>query len=123
MAGNHGNGPTTLETVCTTRNLARQYLTKIFSTLAKADIITPIRGKRGGYLLSRDPSEISILEILETVEGPITLNLCQATPPKCDNTSCPLRPVWAELQEVIRGRLSRITLADCLNGKQTPAMA
>ncbi len=119
LAERHGQGPITLGAVCEARGLPRQYLTKIFSSLAKADIITPIRGKKGGYTLSRSPSDISILEVIETIEGPIWLNLCQHEPPKCDEADCLLRPVWTELQQVIRERLAKMSLADCLgNGRK-----
>ena len=114
LARHHGDGPVTLATICRERDLSSQYLTKIFSLLARADIVTPIRGKHGGYVLSRDPSQITVLEVIETVEGPIALNFCQHTPPKCDQEDCRLREVWTELQEVVRGKLGEVTMADCL---------
>lgn len=106
----YGEGPITLQTIAETRGLSRQYLAKLFLQLAKADLVTAIRGKNGGYVLARAPSEITLLEVIEAVEGPLALNFCQHDPPKCEEVGCPLRPVWAELQEVIRGRLSRVTL-------------
>ena len=114
LARHYGDGPVTLATICRERDLSRQYLTKIFSLLARADIVTPIRGKHGGYVLSRDPSQITVLEVIETVEGPIALNFCQHTPPKCDQEDCRLREVWTELQTIVRGKLGKVTMADCL---------
>jgi len=110
----YGGTPVTLEKVCTRRGLPKQYLVKIFSLLTKADLITPVRGKKGGYLLSRDPASISVLEVIEAVEGPIALNLCQHDVPKCEEIDCPLRPVWTKLQKYVRRELGAVSLADCL---------
>jgi len=106
--------PVTLDRICARRDLPKQYLVKIFSSLTKADLITPVRGKKGGYLLSRPPDAISVLEVIEAVEGPITLNLCQYEVPRCDLTDCPLRPVWAKLQRIMRRELGAVSLTDCL---------
>lgn len=114
LAEQYGRGPVTLATVCEGRELPKQYLTKIFASLAKADIVTPIRGKRGGYVLSRDPGEITLLNVLEAVEGPLALNYCQHSPAKCDNVECQVRPVWADLQRIFRDRLAAVKLSDCL---------
>lgn len=116
LAEEYGQGPVTLDTVCARRDLPKQYLVKIFSSLTKADLITPIRGKKGGYLLARDPAGISVLEVVEAVEGPIALNLCQFEVPKCDEKDCPLRPVWTKLQKIVRKELGAVTLDDCLHG-------
>ena len=116
LAEEHGHGPITLDTVCARRDLPKQYLVKIFASLSKADLITPIRGKKGGYLLSREPKDISVLEVVEAVEGPIALNLCQHELPKCDAVDCRIRPVWARLQKSVREELGGLSLAYCING-------
>lgn len=114
LARHYGQGPVTLSMICADRELPKQYLTKIFASLAKADIVTPLRGKHGGYVLARSPGEISLLEIIEAVEGPLSLNYCQHTPPKCDRVTCKIRPIWTELQQVLRDKLSAMHLSDCL---------
>jgi len=116
LAENGGmNGPVTLARICEERKLPRQYLAKIFGTLARAGLVTPIRGKRGGYELGRPAEEITILDVIEAVEGPIALNFCQHSPPKCDNPRCALRPLWNELQKLLRERLGSVTLAACVD--------
>ncbi|MGA2264824.1 MAG: Rrf2 family transcriptional regulator [Phycisphaerae bacterium] len=114
LAERDGKGPVTLETICSQRELPRQYLVKIFSLLTKAGIIMPVRGKRGGYLLARAADSITLLEIIEAIEGPVALNFCQRTPSQCDRLDCVLRPIWSELQEDIRSRLGSVTLASCV---------
>ena len=116
LADHDGNAPVTLATICEKRDLSRQYLAKIFGTLVRAGLIRAVRGKNGGYLLARSPDEISILDVIEAVDGPMALNFCQHTPPKCDETDCPLRPVWADLQETVTARLGGLTLRALVDG-------
>jgi len=117
LTHHYGEGPITLDTVCNEADLPKQYLTKIFGALAKVNLITPIRGKRGGYMLSRNPEAVTLLDIIEAVEGPIVLNFCQHVPPQCENLDCRIRPVWTELQEIMRTKLSAITMADAIAEK------
>ena len=114
LAQHYGQGPVTLESICSRRELPRQYLTKIFAALTKAGLITPIRGKGGGYVLGRTPTTISLLQVIEAVEGPLVLNLCQHEPSKCEDVGCKIRPVWADIQATLRSKLGSVSLAVCL---------
>jgi Rrf2 family protein len=116
LASRYNQGPITLDTICARRKLPKQYLTKIFSMLVRVGIVSPIRGKGGGYILARDPATITLLEIVEAVEGPVFLNFCQQIPCQCDEVSCAIRPVWNELQETVRQKLSQVRISDCLAG-------
>ena len=115
LAEEYGGGPIALQAICDRRELPKEYLVKIFSSLARSGLITPLRGKNGGYTLSRDPKEITLLQVIEAIEGPIALNHCQQTPSQCDRTDCPIRSLWAELQQTVRHKLGGMTLADCAN--------
>lgn len=118
LAERYGEGLATLDAVCAQRDLPKQYLTKIFAQLARADLVTAVRGKNGGYRLARPPDQITALEIVEAVEGPIILNFCQHKPPQCERKGCRVRPVWAELQKAIRDKLSSLSLRDCLGSTE-----
>ena len=80
LAEQYGQGPVTLNAVCDERHLPKQYLSKLFASLAKADLVTPIRGKRGGYVLTRDPKGITLLEVIEAIEGALGAELLPARP-------------------------------------------
>lgn len=123
LAERFGEGPVTLDTICAQRDLPKQYLTKIFAQLARSGLVMPVRGKGGGYMLARVPKSITLLEIIESVEGPLVLNLCQHEPPKCDDHLCRIRDVWSDLQKIVRTRLSETTLGDCLRDPAAPASA
>jgi len=112
LAERYGQGPVPIDEICRTRCLPKQYLTKIFALLTRADLVSPLRGKGGGYVLARDPKDITLLAVVEAVEGPLALNLCLHTPPKCERHECRVRPLWAEIQESVRRVLSSKSLAE-----------
>ena len=120
LAEQYGQGPVTLDTICAVRSLSKQYLTKIFASLARANLVVPIRGKHGGFTLARDPSQITLLEVIEAVEGPIVMNFCQHVPSKCERVDCTVRPIWADVQKLVRGKLSSVTLKDCAQQNNQP---
>lgn len=112
LARRFGEGPVPLDTICADRDLPKQYLTKIFASLTRAGLLTPVRGKRGGYMLSRAPREISVLEVIEAVQGPLALNFCTQDPPQCHEENCPFHDMWADLQQRVRSALSSKTFAN-----------
>lgn len=116
LAQRHNQGPVTLGMICDDdKRLSREYLARVFGMMARAGIVRPIRGKNGGYVLSREPEDISLLDIIESVEGPQALNICQNNPPLCEHTEiCKVHKVWTELQEVFTRKLSGVKLSDCI---------
>jgi Rrf2 family protein len=73
LAEHYGQGLLQMKDISRQQNIPLQYLGQIFNLLVKADIIKSVRGKNGGYQLSRTPSLITALEILEILEGGIEL--------------------------------------------------
>ena len=82
------------------------FLAKIISQLSIAGLLHTSRGARGGVTLARAPQEITLLEVIEAIDGPIMLNECVNGTGTCTfDDECPLRPVWCEAQEELVGRL------------------
>ena len=104
LATRYGQGPVPLAEICRIRRLegSKDYMTKIFALLSRSGIVRAIRGKGGGYVLARDPGDVTLLQVIEAIEGPLAINLCQYDPPRCDELDCPVRPVWDEIQQNIR---------------------
>jgi len=100
-----------MDEICKEADLPKQYLVKIFAMLARADLVRPMRGKHGGYLLARSPDDICLLEVIEAVEGPLALNFCQHDPPQCDDEACPARETWAELQQTFKEKLAQVKIS------------
>lgn len=82
------------------------FLAKIVSQLSVAGLLQTSRGARGGVSLARTPRDISLLEVIEAIDGPIFLNECVADGANCVfSDDCPLRPVWCDAQADLVQRL------------------
>lgn len=94
------------------QNIPPSFLAKIVSQLSIAGLLHTSRGARGGVTLARDPSEISLLEVIEAIDGPIRLNECVGENGSCTfDEGCPLRPVWCEAHEQLVSRLKGTNFA------------
>lgn len=82
------------------------FLAKIISQLSIAGLLHTSRGARGGVTLAREPKDITLLEVIEAIDGPIQLNECIGEDASCAfDGECPLRPVWCEAQKELVARL------------------
>ena len=83
------------------------FLAKIVSQLSVAGLLQTSRGARGGVSLARPPEQISLLEVVEAIDGPIYLNECVADSGGACTFSedCPMRPVWCDVQVELISRL------------------
>jgi Rrf2 family protein len=84
--------------------IPEDFLAKILKTLANGRLVTAVRGAHGGYRLAQPATEISFLDIIEAIEGPVQLNICLADPVKgkepCGmSSSCTMHSVWREGQD------------------------
>ena len=71
-----------------------------------AGLLHTSRGARGGVTLAREPKEITLLEVVEAIDGPIQLNECVGENSSCTfDNDCPLRPVWCDAQDELVKRL------------------
>lgn len=104
------------------REIARQmevpedFLAKILKTLVDQGLVKSARGPHGGYALGRSPVDISFLDVIEAVEGPIALNVCLDGDDTCGRSStCTMVSVWKAGQERMldvyrQAKLSELTL-------------
>ncbi len=88
------------------------FLGKIAQQLSHAGIIQITKGAKGGYRLARPASEISLLQVVEAVEGPLDLNLCLIHEDSCNRTAfCAVHEVWRESQAGLKKTLGSADLA------------
>ncbi len=93
--------------------IPRSYLPKIVLILSTKGFVRTERGKMGGLRLAVDPAKITLLDILEAVEGPLSFNRCALYPEECPHGSvCPLGLAWDHVQEVFANELRKITVKD-----------
>ncbi|MEN3044875.1 MAG: Rrf2 family transcriptional regulator [Candidatus Hydrothermales bacterium] len=91
------------------------FLTKILQRLKKKGIIKSFKGKNGGFYLLKNPREINILEIIEIMQGPISLNLCAVDKRKCKLSNvCSLHPLWLEMRKNIERELKRVNFYELM---------
>lgn len=91
------------------------FLAKIVSQLSAAGLLHTTRGARGGVTLARSPSEISLLEIVEAIDGPVMLNQCATDPSECPlGETCVVRDAWCEAQADLVGRLARTKFGELI---------
>ena len=97
------------------QNIPPSFLAKIISQLSIAGLLHTSRGARGGVTLARDPGEITLLEVVEAIDGPIQLNECVGNDGVCTfDDNCPIKPVWCNAQEELVNRLKSTNFADLL---------
>lgn len=100
-------------TIAEEQRIPPSFLAKIISQLSIAGLLHTSRGARGGVTLARDARDITLLEVIEAIDGPIQLNECVGENGICSfDDSCPLRPVWCDAQEELVNRLKGTNFAD-----------
>ncbi|HAG51564.1 MAG TPA: Rrf2 family transcriptional regulator [Deltaproteobacteria bacterium] len=101
---------TGIEEVSKAQDVPSAYLAKLFQLLAKKGYVRSFRGAGGGFALAKSPKDITLLEIIETLEGRIFLNDCLIREGYCpkDNV-CPVHDVWREAQKKFLEHLNNCT--------------
>jgi Rrf2 family protein len=100
------------------------FLAKIVSQLSVAGLLQTSRGARGGVSLARAPEHISLLEVVEAIDGPILLNECVDDNGACTfGDGCPMRPVWCEAQADLVEKLRRTSFASFIKDQVLPTAA
>lgn len=106
LAERHGAGePISLEVVADKAGLSMKFMEQVARDLRKAGIVEGKRGASGGYLLVKDPSLLTVAEVVSAVEGPAKLDLCSAHGPSAKTDG-----IWAKLQGQILTTLSGTTI-------------
>jgi Rrf2 family protein len=111
LARNYGKDPVFLKDIAKGENISEKYLSLIIIPLRGVGLVNSVRGAYGGYNLSKDPSEITLKEIVDVLEGDCSLVDCVKNPASCSRVPiCASHDVWAIIGEKITETLSSITL-------------
>jgi FeS assembly SUF system regulator len=91
-------------------------VSKLLSSLARAGLLRAVRGAHGGFRLDRDPSEISVADVISVVDGPIALTQClEAGTHTCEiQRLCPSRYAWGTINRAVQKALTDLSVADLL---------
>jgi Rrf2 family protein len=97
------------------------FLAKIFQQFSKIGLVRSYRGTGGGFVLGRTPEKITLLDVVEAVEGPIVPNRCVTGEDECSRTTtCNVHPVWVSVQAQVREILASVSLKELCENKEQP---
>ena len=122
LARRMGEGPVAAREVAEKEMLPADYVEQILLRLRRSGLVSSVRGAHGGYLLARQPEDITVKDVLDAAEhGTFEVN-CDVYPVSADrcgpNGHCTIRPVWRKLQKSIDDTLSAIRLSDLTAGEK-----
>lgn len=120
LAINGKEAPVSIKSIAENQNISELYLEQIFSRLKQAKFIKSVRGAQGGYLLNREPGEITVGGIIRALEGPLAPADCVLEAGEgCENTDqCVTHFVWQRIYEGLNRVVDSITLQDMLDEYQ-----
>lgn len=119
IAKTYGSGPAKRKNVAAQQGISDSYLENILIVLKNNRIIETTRGVNGGYVLSRSPKEITVLEVVDSLEGPLNLVDCVSSNSICSKTdTCATRTIWKEIADAWKSILGNITLQDVIEREE-----
>ncbi|MCA1833527.1 MAG: Rrf2 family transcriptional regulator [Actinomycetota bacterium] len=110
-----GEGPVPAREIARNQNIPLRFLEHQLAALHKAGLVDSFRGAGGGCALARDPQDVSLAEVIEVLEGPLSAMFCldphdEATCPK--DHACGLQELWSRVEAAVRDVFTHTTLAD-----------
>ena len=114
LAQHEGSGPQPLKAVAEI-GVPEDYLEQLLGNLRRAGLVTTVRGAQGGYQLAKAPEHITVGDIIDATEGPLSISECISDEGCCHRSGeCRTRRVWEYLSNSINGLLQSISLRDML---------
>lgn len=105
-----------LKIIAEREDISENYLEQVFSILRKSDLVKSIRGSQGGYALSKDPSRITVGEVLRALEGQLTITGDDPAPSQDNNIkNCINTIVWQKVNDKINEVVDSITLENLVD--------
>jgi Rrf2 family cysteine metabolism transcriptional repressor len=101
-----GEGPLALRQIAADHNLSEAYLEQIVSPLRNAGLVKSVRGAYGGYMLSREPNEITAGDVIRVLEGPIQIV------EGIEEEELPQRELWMRIRDAVKNVLDTTTIED-----------
>jgi Rrf2 family protein len=120
LAQLHGDGPVSIQTIAEHENIPIRYLEQIMAHLRREGIVKSTRGPSGGYKLNRPPDQLSLGELIQTLEGktPVVWCVDADEESRCLREDvCITRDLWKKLNEWFQTIFNRISLQEIIDGK------
>lgn len=112
LAKKHGEGPTSLKSIAREHELSEHYLEQLIAPLRNAMLVKSVRGAYGGYMLTKEPADITAGDIIRVLEGPIS-------PVEVLEDEEPVkRALWIKIRDAVKDVLDNTTLEYLANYKE-----
>jgi Rrf2 family protein len=120
LATGYKGGPIPINKLAERQEISAKYLEQLLIPLKAAGLVNSVRGARGGYVLARDPAQITLYDIVSVLEGPVVVVDCVEDPEFCDRVGgCVVHLLWDEMSTLMRNFLVGITLASLVERSKT----
>ena len=107
--------PRTIKEIADAQGISEKFISRIVVPLRERGMLKSERGKLGGFRLAQAPSDITLLAVIETLQGPISLVDCVADKAGCVRSgTCVARSVWTDVNTAVRAALRGMTLETVL---------
>jgi len=119
LAKTPNSDPVSLGKISTQEGIQKDYVEKIMLALQRSGIVKALRGLRGGFVLTRVPEEIRMLDVIVALEGKTFESFCDSgargkNPCQYSGVNCGVRPLWARIRAAVDKVLEEVTLKDLL---------
>ena len=115
LADQYGQGTVSVRMLAKKEDVSYQFACKILQKLQAAGLVASVMGPIGGYQLSREPKQITMLDVIRAMQGDITINRCTGGPDACPRqVNCPVSSKLCQLQEQVETFLADVKLQDLL---------
>jgi Rrf2 family iron-sulfur cluster assembly transcriptional regulator len=116
LARNRNQGPVRIGEISKRQDISVKYLEQLIRPLKKANLVTSIRGPKGGHLLAEKPENISLGQVVRLFEGQSDLVKCVSSPEKCAiSDDCQVRLAWRDATKVLYEKLDSTNISDLLD--------
>ncbi|MBR4833353.1 MAG: Rrf2 family transcriptional regulator [Thermoguttaceae bacterium] len=120
LAAHQSEGrPRLIREIAKSQQISEKYVSRLILALRDAGVVESLRGAKGGYALAKPLAEVTLLEAIETMEGPLEVVECLAADSDCQRAAtCGPRLFWSEFNDEIRSLLQRRTVQDLFDASR-----
>ena len=115
-AHNRDAKPRSMSEISKSQHISEKFISRLVIPLREAGLLRSVRGSGGGFRLARSPEDITLLKIVETMQGPLAILDCLADADCCSRkANCLARQIWSDVNTGFMNVLARVTLAKILD--------
>lgn len=112
----HPNEVKVVNEIASSKSIPKVFLAKILQKLSKAGIVRSYKGVKGGFELAKRPKDITLLDVIEAIDGPVAMNICAIDKRLCNmSNQCSVHPVWVQLRQDTERKLRKYSIDRLIN--------